>query len=96
MDNTEGRAAKRLRVLKSAKIVFNLSQSMVDCTVRDLSDTGAKLLLSKPTDVPDEFRIVFTQDNTIRDAQVKWRKAEQLGIVFTSEAKRAPPLKFKG
>lgn len=95
MDNVDGRVAKRLRVLKSAKIISNLSQSAVDCTVRDLSETGAKLLTAKAADLPDEFRIIFTQDNTIRDALVKWRKVGELGIVFTSEAKRAPPLKFK-
>ncbi len=94
MTQAESRVAKRLRVLKTGKIIVNKSLAVVDCTVRDLSDTGAKLVCAKSGEVPDEFRIVLIQDNTIRDAVVMWRKGEQLGIKFTSEAARAPPRKY--
>jgi hypothetical protein len=54
MSNTEeeGRIAKRQKVLKTAKIVFNRNQSIVDCTVRDMSATGAKLLTSSAGVIP--------------------------------------------
>jgi PilZ domain len=93
-EEQDGRIAKRLRVLKSAKIIFNRNQSIVDCAIRDLSATGAKVICTAPVHIPDIVRILFTQDNTIRDAKVMWRKDEFLGLHFTSDATRAPPRKF--
>ena len=94
MTDTESRTAKRLRVLKSAKLIFNNNQSVIDCGVRDLSATGAKLNCARSSDVPDEVRFMMIQDNTIRDARVMWRRGEQLGVHFTSDAVRAPARKF--
>jgi PilZ domain len=94
MTESEDRIAKRQKVLKSAKIIFNRNQSVVDCTVRDLSATGAKLLSVNPALVPDEMRILMLQDNTIRDARVVWRKADMLGVHFTSDPVRAPPRRY--
>ncbi len=94
MSETDGRIAKRQKVLKSAKIIFNRNQSVVDCTVRDHSATGAKLLTPNAAIVPDEMRLLLTQDNTIRDARVVWRKSDMLGVHFVSDAIRAPARKF--
>ncbi len=94
MTETEDRIAKRQKVLKSAKIIFNRNQSVVDCTVRDLSATGAKLLSPNAGMVPDEIRLLLTQDNTIREARVVWRKSDMLGVHFVSDAVRAPARKF--
>jgi PilZ domain len=94
MTETEDRIAKRQKVLKSAKIIFNRNQSVVDCTVRDLSATGAKLLSANATLVPDDVRVLMLQENTIREARVVWRKSDMLGVHFTSDAVRAPPRKY--
>lgn len=94
MTVAESRVAKRLRVLKAARIFLPRSQSIIDCTVRDVSDTGAKVFCAQPSEVPDEFRLVILQDNTIRDVKVMWRKSDSLGIHFTSPATRAPPRKW--
>ena len=94
MTDTESRVAKRLRVLKSAKLIFNNNQSIIDCGVRDMSTTGAKLNCARATDVPDDVRFLLNQDNTIRDARVMWRRGEMLGIHFTSDAARAPARKY--
>jgi hypothetical protein len=81
-------------VLKAAKLIFNNNQSIIDCGVRDMSLTGAKLNCARATDVPDEIRFLMIQDNTIRDARVMWRRGEALGIHFTSDPARAPARKF--
>lgn len=94
MSMVESRVAKRQRVLKSAKIIYGPSQSVVDCAVRDLSDTGAKLICQRNELLPDEIRIVFLQNNTIRSAKIAWRRGEQIGIHFTSPETRAPARKF--
>jgi hypothetical protein len=93
--DTESRAARRLKVLKTGKAVFNNGASVLSCTVRDLSETGAKLLFGEPlSNLPENFRLIFPQDNTSREARVMWRKGVSIGVQFTSDVKRAPPRKY--
>lgn len=94
MTESNSRTAQRLKVLKSAKAVFNKNSSVVDCTVRDMSETGARIVFKDHTLVPDEFRFLLTQDNTIRDVKIMWRKGGLVGIKFMSDAVRAPSRKF--
>ncbi len=84
------RIAPRNRVLKSAKIVHLSNWSLVDCTIRDMSETGAKLVVGDQVAVPNEFRFLVSSENTIRNAQVVWRRGDMIGITFTSEKTRAP------
>ena len=90
---TEHRVAKRYRVLKSAKIVFDDWTSM-DCAIRDLSETGAKIRVEGASRLPHRFRLLITSDNTIRDVQVAWFHHDTVGVAFLGEAKRAPLRKF--
>jgi PilZ domain len=94
MADAESRVAKRLRVLKSAKIIFNFNSSVIDCQVRDMSATGARIVTGNADLLPDAVRFLLTQDNVIRDANVVWRRGELVGLHFTSDAVRAPPRKF--
>lgn len=82
------RSDQRQKVLKSARIVLDDLQS-VECTLRDVSATGAKLILKKPDDVPDTFRLLFSADSTIRPVKVMWRKPDSVGVHFTGEAKKS-------
>jgi hypothetical protein len=82
------RSDQRQKVLKSARIVLDDLQS-VECTLRDVSATGAKLLVKKPNDLPDVFRLLFAADSTIRPVKVMWRKPDSVGVHFTGEAKKS-------
>lgn len=90
----ESRIARRNKVLKAGKILVPGNLGVVDCTVRDMSETGARIVVGDQAAVPREFRLVVPMDNTIRDATVKWRRGELIGIAFTSGAKRAPARKL--
>lgn len=90
----ENRAARRQRVLKQGKILLTGDLAGIDCTVRDVSETGARLMCSDSNAVPDEFRLVFPADRTMRDVKVMWRKPGQVGVQFACEPRRAPLLKW--
>jgi hypothetical protein len=91
-DNKRG--AQRMRVLKGAKVVALEQWTLVDCTVRDMSATGARIICKDPIAVKNEFRFLVTADNTICDAKVVWRRGDEIGITFTSEKTRAPARKY--
>lgn len=88
------RRAVRHRVLKEGKIVLNNNWSVVDCCVRDISETGARLRCKDQAAVPTEFRLVLTGDNTLRECCVVWRRDDFIGVQFMGEARRAPPRKW--
>ena len=53
----EKRKAPRRRVLKEGKIVFADGQRVLDCTIRDFSDAGARLLIANTVGLPDTFHL---------------------------------------
>ena len=94
MEFDNKRRSPRHRVLKDGKIVMKNNWSVVDCCIRDLSDTGARLTCQDPLAVPNEFSLLFPATLMIRDAAVVWRRNDQVGVHFTSAARKAPPRKW--
>lgn len=74
------RAALRRRTLKAATI--ELGGGAIDCTVRNLSKTGAALDVASPVGIPEEFTLVLPSDALRFACRVVWRKAGRIGIRF--------------
>ena len=74
------RAAPRHRVLKAGSIEFN--GGVIDCTIRNVSDTGAQIEVASPVGVPDSFWLVVTGDHTRRHCRVAWRTDKRIGVAF--------------
>jgi PilZ domain len=99
MSNTDNaeinkRTAQRFRVLKQGKILLPHQLSALDCTVKDISDTGAKLICAVESITCEEFRLVITADRMMRDVKIAWRRPDMVGVKFTSEPRKAPLLKW--
>jgi PilZ domain len=78
----ERRREPRGRALKSAKIVFNNRFSTIDCTVRNLSRHGAKLIVGTQIGVPEQFDLTFEGDGSTRACKVMWRRESEIGVEF--------------
>jgi hypothetical protein len=66
----EKRKVPRLRAFKAGRIVFHHGGSTIDCTIRNLSDGGAKLTLEQALLAPDQFELQF-QDGAMRPCTVR-------------------------
>ncbi|MDK4722445.1 PilZ domain-containing protein [Rhizobium sp. CNPSo 3968] len=77
----EGRASLRKRTLLGGKIIFNGGHSVFDCTVRNLSDTGAMIQIENPLAVPNTFSLRFPDDRLLA-CEVRWRKINSIGVEF--------------
>jgi hypothetical protein len=75
------RAALRQRVLKSASIEFH--GGVIDCVVRNVSETGAALEVASPLGIPETFNLVIPGDHSSRPCKVAWRKDKRIGVAFT-------------
>jgi hypothetical protein len=76
----ETRRAPRHRVLKAGTIEFG--GGGIDCTVRDLSTTGAALRVTSAIGIPDNFTLVVLVDKLRLFCHVVWRKEFQIGVAF--------------
>lgn len=74
------RNAPRHRTLKGGTISFD--GGGCECTIRNLSFTGARLEIENPMRVPDFFTLIIKPELLRRQCQVVWRKAKFLGVRF--------------
>ena len=76
----EHRIAPRRRMFKAGTIEFG--GGGIDCTVKNLSDTGAALEVLSPLYVPDRFTLSVPTDQFKRRCHIVWRKERRIGIAF--------------
>jgi len=76
------RASPRLRTFKGGTISRPPAPN-IDCTVRNLSATGACLEFKGEVGVPDTFSLVIKPENIRRDCRVAWRTQGRIGVRFT-------------
>jgi len=81
-ESANRRIAQRHRVLKGALIVFNAGGSTINCTVRNLSETGARLTVVSFLGIPNQFTLEFNDKTAAYDCEVVWRKETELGVRF--------------
>jgi hypothetical protein len=74
------RIGDRRRRLKGGKIVFGRGGSVIDCTVRNVSKTGALLNVQNAVTVPQKFELRW--DGNVQRCTVFWRKMASLGVRF--------------
>lgn len=84
------RHAKRSRVFEGASVVFNGRQSVLACTIRNWSETGAMVRMSDWIALPETFELdIASQESGVRVRQC-WRRGDDVGVVFLTEADQPP------
>jgi hypothetical protein len=78
----ELRSVPRKRSILGGRIVFNNRCSTLDCVVRDLSETGAKLALDSSATLPSEFELEIPHKAESPSARVMWHKGGACGVSF--------------
>ena len=76
------RIATRHRVLQGGAISFHHLGAKIDCTARNLSETGACLLVQSPIGIPDDFDLLLDRERAPRRCHVVWRSANRIGVKF--------------
>jgi hypothetical protein len=76
----ERRKSARESVRLSAALLYG--GNSVPCTVRDISATGAAVLVPEGGNVPDRVTLVIEGKPGRRSAEVKWRLAPLVALEF--------------
>ena len=77
----EKRLFPRQRVLKQGTIAFR-GGGGIDCTVRNISQGGARLEVATPYGLHGCFTLVIPSDHFMRDCRAIWSIEERVGVAF--------------
>jgi len=75
------RISARRRTLKGGKVILSKS-TLIDCVIRDLSETGARLEFSGATSLPSEFKLQFATSGEERLVTLTWQRGLSAGVHF--------------
>jgi uncharacterized small protein (DUF1192 family) len=87
----ERRNASRQKSFLRGTIQFNNRRTVIDCLVRDISATGARLIFSDSVSVPDVVELYIPQKEQTLRAHVQWRRGEELGVAFSKGGQAPAP-----
>jgi hypothetical protein len=86
----ERRQTPRSRVYRGASVVFNGRQAVLDCTLRNWSDTGALVRMSDWIALPKTFEIdIASGGESVRVRQC-WRRGDDVGVAFLTPEESQP------
>ena len=63
-------------------MAYNERHSTLSCTVRDISDTGARVRVDGSVSAPDTFELIIQIDGLEASCEVVWRNGNEVGVRF--------------
>lgn len=79
---TDRRLQTRSRIHQPARVMFNGEQSVLACTVRNRSQTGAMVRMADWIELPDTFELDIAQTGDSRRVRQCWRRGDDVGVAF--------------
>lgn len=83
--NPELPRARRTRVLKKGRIIFQRGLRSIPCIVRDLSDGGAKLQFENAFMLPKQFDLHIDLEDFEVTCERRWEEGLTCGVQFVGE-----------
>jgi hypothetical protein len=93
----EQRKAPRKKVLLTGKVIYGGGSYVRDCTIRDISASGARITLTQPQSIPDTVYLLDLVNRMAYEAVVVSQRAGGCGLKFGKTQKLAdvpPELRF--
>jgi hypothetical protein len=82
------RQNKRFRTLKEGRIIDPQGRTTLDCTIRDISLTGARVQLVSAINIPEDFELLIVREDMIIPARRRWQRGTSVGLEFTGPSRR--------
>ena len=76
----EYRKELRRRVLFSGVIFVPQTHATIDCSIKDLSDDGAKIIVHAQTLSPDNYLLINIKNRIAYEVQCVRRKGREMGV----------------
>ena len=80
----EKRSLPRRRALLRGRIEFNNRYSTMDCVIRDITEKGARLVITGDDALPSVFELALPLKSRNHRAEIVWRKGRECGVRFVA------------
>ena len=80
----------RGRTFLKGIVYYDNRRASIECTIRDLSETGACIEFTTLVSVPDNIELHISQKQITLAAQVRQRNAHQMSILFQNTRSDEP------
>ena len=80
-ENAEKRGAARRRMLKPGRVILSDSTT-ISCIIRDMSDTGARIVFGGPVSLPASFRLAMVNADNVYAVDLIWHRGFAAGVSF--------------
>ncbi len=81
-ERDERRAERRQRVFKRGTMFLRKGDAVIDCTVRNISASGALLRVDTYFAAPDRFDLLVVGSGSKRAVETKWQSGNDIGVQF--------------
>jgi hypothetical protein len=82
----ERRTARRMKSFLRGFVYVDKERGACGCLIRDMNEQGARIIFSEAITLPNIISLHIPQkDQTLR-ARVSWRRGDETGLAFTTEA----------
>jgi hypothetical protein len=82
---SERRQLPRQKSFLRGCLYFNNGRASATCLIRNISDRGARILISQTLNIPDIVDLYVTQKAQTIRARVEWRRDDELGLCFAED-----------
>jgi hypothetical protein len=82
---SERRQLPRQKSFLRGCLYFNNGRASATCLIRNISDRGARILISHTLNIPDIVDLYITQKAQTIRARVEWRRDDELGLCFAED-----------
>lgn len=82
MESQDLRRSPRLKAIKSGQIIVDGTGDALDCTIRNISETGAMLRFEDDVELPEKVQLVILSHDIHVCADVIWNDGSEAGIEF--------------
>lgn len=82
--------ALRVRTFLKGMVYYDNRRVTIDCTVRDLSDTGARIAFTSAVTVPDNIELHIPAKERTYKAIVRRRDEYEIGVSFEDQRSGDP------
>ncbi|MEO8300709.1 MAG: PilZ domain-containing protein, partial [Rhizomicrobium sp.] len=80
----ERRPKTRKRTLFTGIVAYANGAHSFHCTIRNLSETGARLAIGTNAQFPSDFYLINIRDRIVYEARLVWNKGNEIGVTFKS------------
>lgn len=82
---SEQRRQDRQRTFIAARLLIGIGGMSTPCSLRDISEEGARVKIDPRVAIPDQFVIEAPARNFSRRCVIRWRKGEEIGVAFIDD-----------